>query len=68
MLGEEDLNRLSLDDLTQKLESLEKDNEQFRRENQLFDSYLKRQKYEEEQTNPDMDRSELYEQKRQKLL
>jgi len=31
---------MTLDDLSQKLEGLEKDNEQLRRENQLFDSYL----------------------------
>lgn len=43
---------MTLDELSQKLEALEKDNEQLRRENQLFDSYLKRKKYEEE-THPD---------------
>ncbi len=51
--GGEDLNEMTLDDLSQKLEALEKDNEQLRRENQLFDSYLKRKKYEEESSHPE---------------
>lgn len=70
MFGGEDLESMTLDDLSQTLESLEKDNEQLRRENQLFDSYLKRKRYEEESMHPDnMDRSDqATEVKRQKLL
>jgi hypothetical protein len=33
---------LDIDELSAKLETFEKDNEQLRRENQLFDSYLAR--------------------------
>ena len=38
----ENLEELSLEELSQKLEALEKDNEQLRRENHLFESYIKR--------------------------
>ena len=38
----ENLQELSLEELSQKQEGLEKDNEQLRRENQLFESYIKR--------------------------
>lgn len=44
---------MTIEDLSQKLEELEKENEQKRRENQLFESYLTRNKgdesYEESQ-------------------
>ncbi len=33
---------LKLEELSQKLEAIEKDNEQIRRENQLFESYILR--------------------------
>lgn len=45
----ENLQELSLEELSQKLEALEKDNEQLRRENQLFESYIKRKQHEMEQ-------------------
>src|SRR5947209_7651729 len=37
MFGGENLEDLKLEELSQKLESIEKDNEQIRRENQLFE-------------------------------
>jgi DNA repair exonuclease SbcCD ATPase subunit len=49
----ENLEELSLEDLSQKLEALEKDNEQLRRENQLFESYIKRKEHEMEQRGED---------------
>jgi len=36
------LETLSVDELVQKLEAMEKNNEQIKRENQLFESYLLR--------------------------
>jgi len=48
----DNLDALSLEELSQKLEGLEKDNEQLRRENQLFESYIKR-KQEMESRNDD---------------
>jgi hypothetical protein len=38
----ENLEDLKLEELSQKLEAIEKDNEQIRRENQLFESYILR--------------------------
>ena len=38
----EGLETLSVDELVQKLEAMEKNNEQIKRENQLFESYLLR--------------------------
>lgn len=49
----EDLEGMSLEELSQKLEGLEKDNEQLRRENQLFESYIRRKQHEMEQRNED---------------
>ena len=49
----ENLDELSLEDLSQRLEGLEKDNEQLRRENQLFESYIKRKENEMEQRGDD---------------
>ena len=40
---QENLEELTLEELSQKLEAIEKDNEQLRRENQLFDSYILRE-------------------------
>jgi hypothetical protein len=37
-----DLSQMSVDELVQKLEAMEKNNEQIKRENQLFESYLLR--------------------------
>lgn len=49
----DNLDALSLEELSQKLEGLEKDNEQLRRENQLFESYIKRKQHEMEQRGED---------------
>jgi len=49
----DNLDELSLEELSQKLEMLEKDNEQLRRENQLFESYIKRKQHEMEQRGED---------------
>ncbi len=45
----EDIDRMTLEELSQKLEGLEKDNEQLRRENQLCESYIKRKQHEMDQ-------------------
>jgi len=37
-----DLESLSVDELVQRLEAMEKNNEQIKRENQLFESYILR--------------------------
>ena len=42
MLGDENLEDLKLEELSQRLEAIEKDNEQIKRENQLFQSYILR--------------------------
>lgn len=39
---DDNLEDMKLEELSQKLEAIEKDNEQIRRENQLFESYLLR--------------------------
>ena len=49
----ENLDDLKLEELSQRLEAIEKDNEQIKRENQLFQSYILRRtkderKFEEE--------------------
>lgn len=49
----DNLDGMTLEELSQKLEGLEKDNEQLRRENQLFESYIKRKQHEMEQRNED---------------
>ena len=49
----DDLNRMTLEELSQKLEGLEKDNEQLRRENQLCESYIKRKQHEKDQRGED---------------
>ena len=41
------LETLSVDELVQKLEAMEKNNEQIKRENQLFESYLLRRQKED---------------------
>lgn len=40
--GGDNLEDMKLEELSQKLEAIEKDNEQIRRENQLFESYILR--------------------------
>lgn len=49
----DNLDEMSLEELSQKLEGLEKDNEQLRRENQLFESYIKRKQHEMTQRGED---------------
>lgn len=49
----DNLEEMSLEELSQKLEGLEKDNEQLRRENQLFESYIKRKQHEMDQRGED---------------
>jgi hypothetical protein len=49
----DNLDGMTLEELSQKLEGLEKDNEQLRRENQLFESYIKRKQHEMEQKQED---------------
>jgi hypothetical protein len=51
-----DLTELSVDDLVQKLEAMEKNNEQIKRENQLFESYLLRKQKEERRGDDDANR------------
>jgi len=63
-----DLKEMTLDDLSQRLESLEKDNEQLRRENQLFDSYLKRRRYEEDSNQDALENDPDYLRRRDDLL
>jgi hypothetical protein len=43
----EDMANMTVDDLVQKLEAMEKNNEQIKRENQLFESYLLRKQKED---------------------
>ena len=55
---ETEYENMSIEDLSQKLEELEKENEQKRRENQLFESYLTRNKGDEsfEESNIEIER------------
>lgn len=52
-MEEGELERLSVDELVQRLEAMEKNNEQIKRENQLFESYLLRKSKEERRTDDD---------------
>lgn len=49
----ENLEDLKLEELSQKLESIEKDNEQIRRENQLFESYILRKTKDDKRLDDD---------------
>jgi len=49
-----DLEALSVDELVQRLEAMEKNNEQIKRENQLFESYILRSQKEERKGDEDM--------------
>lgn len=51
----ENLEELKLEELSQKLESIEKDNEQIRRENQLFESYILRKTKDDKRLDDDYD-------------
>lgn len=53
--GGENLEDLKLEELSQKLESIEKDNEQIRRENQLFESYILRKTKDDKRLDDDYD-------------
>lgn len=50
---EVDLEKLTVDELVQRLEAMEKNNEQIKRENQLFESYLLRKSKEDRRTDDD---------------
>lgn len=50
-----DLDALSVDELVQKLEQMEKSNEQIKRENQLFESHLIRKSKESAPTDAEME-------------
>ena len=50
-----DLNDLKIEELSSKLEAIEKDNEQIQRENQLFDSYILRKTKDDRRLEEDFD-------------
>ena len=50
----EELQELSVDDLVQRLEAMEKNNEQVKRENQLFESYILRKQKEDHKSEEEM--------------
>jgi len=49
-----DLESLSVDELVQRLEAMEKNNEQIKRENQLFESYILRRQKEDRKSEEEM--------------
>ena len=51
----ENLEELKLEELSHKLETIEKDNEQIRRENQLFESYILRKTKDDKRLDDDYD-------------
>ena len=55
MLVGESLEDLKLEELSQRLEAIEKDNEQIKRENQLFQSYILRKTKDERKFEEDID-------------
>lgn len=57
MYSQENLEDLKLEELSQKLEAIEKDNEQIRRENQLFESYILRKTKDDKRLDDDYDQS-----------
>ena len=59
-----DLENLSVDELVQRLEAMEKNNEQVKRENQLFESFILRRQKEDRKTEEDM--AQKYKQAKQK--
>lgn len=54
-MQEENLEDLKLEELSQRLEAIEKDNEQIRRENQLFESYILRKTKDDKRLDDDYD-------------
>ena len=57
MYSQENLEDLKLEELSQKLEAIEKDNEQIRRENQLFESYILRKTKDDKRLDDEYDQS-----------
>ena len=55
MLSGENLESLKLEELSQRLEAIEKDNEQIKRENQLFQSYILRRTKDERKFDDEPD-------------
>lgn len=49
-----DLEQLTVEQLVQRLEAMEKNNEQIKRENQLFESYLLRKSKEDRRTEEEI--------------
>lgn len=49
-----DLESLSVDELVQRLEAMEKNNEQIKRENQLFESYILRKQKEDRKNDEEL--------------
>ena len=49
-----DLTTLTVEQLVQRLEAMEKNNEQIKRENQLFESYLLRKSKEDKRTDDEI--------------
>ena len=54
MYSDIDLEALSVDELVQRLEAMEKNNEQIKRENQLFESFILRSQKEDKRGDEDM--------------
>ena len=48
-----DYDKMEVDELVQRLEAMEKNNEQIKRENQLFESYIIRKRKDENSTHED---------------
>ena len=55
MLAGENLEDLKLEELSSRLEAIEKDNEQIKRENQLFQSYILRRTKDERKFDEEPD-------------
>ena len=62
----ESLEELKLEELSQKLEAIEKDNEQIRRENQLFESYILRKTKDDKRYDDEYDMDRNKSKKKQK--
>ena len=52
--AEVDLEKMNVDELVQRLEAMEKNNEQIKRENQLFESYILRKQKEDKSSQEDV--------------
>ena len=62
----DNLEDLKLEELSQKLEAIEKDNEQIRRENQLFESYILRKTKDDKRFDDDYDNDKAKKSKKNK--